>query len=44
MRVFESSVAEEIFGPRGGDVIEGWTKLCNEELFIKYYCDDDQVK
>ena len=32
LRVFESRMLRRIFGPKGGGVMEGWRKLCNEEL------------
>jgi hypothetical protein len=34
--VLESCVFTRLFGPNGGEVMEGWRKLHNEELFNLY--------
>jgi hypothetical protein len=36
LRVFESRVLRQIFGPKRDEVIGGWRKLHNEELHNLY--------
>jgi hypothetical protein len=35
-RVFENRVLRRMFGPKRDEIIGGWRKLHNEELFAKY--------
>jgi hypothetical protein len=35
LRVFENRVLRIIFGPKRGEVTEGWRKLHNEELRVQ---------
>jgi hypothetical protein len=37
MGVFENRVFRRIFGPKGDEVIGGWRKLQNEELYKLYW-------
>jgi hypothetical protein len=36
LRVFENRVLKRIFGPKRDEMMGGWRKLHNEELFAKY--------
>jgi hypothetical protein len=40
LRVFENRVLRRIFRPKKDNVTVQWSKLHNEELFTKYYSDD----
>jgi hypothetical protein len=37
MRVFEKRVLRRIFGPKRDEVMGGWGKLHNEELYNLYF-------
>jgi len=43
LRVFENRVLRGIFGPKRGEVTEGWRKLHNEEL-NDVYCSPNIVR
>jgi hypothetical protein len=37
LRVFENRVLRRIFGPKRDEMLGGWRKLQNEELYNLYY-------